>query len=95
MTHPRLATLLFITLLASLISLGMPWLSVASAGRIWLPVTATVAIIAFIAVFATTVLAVVVHRTRGLWVILAAVPALFWPAVAIIIIAACTMYDCD
>jgi hypothetical protein len=43
-----------------------------------------------------TVLAIVVHRKRGLWVILAAVPALFWPAVVISFVAACSINgDCD
>ena len=87
--RPRLATLLFVTLAAALISLGLPWIGVGRIGR-------AAAIAAFVVAIATTALAVVVHRKRGLWAILAAVPALFWPAVAISFVANCSIYgDCD
>jgi hypothetical protein len=87
--RPRLATLLFVTLAAALISLGLPWIGVGWLGR-------AAAIAAFVVAIATTALAVVVHRKRGLWAILAAVPALFWPAVAISFVANCSIYgDCD
>jgi hypothetical protein len=95
MVHPRLSTLLLITLAASIISLGAPWTSVATLGRIRLAVTVTTTMVAFIAAFATAVLAVVVHGTRGLWAILAAAPALFWPVFAVSIVSACSIYDCD
>jgi hypothetical protein len=87
--RPRLATLLFVTLAAALISLGLPWIGVGRLGR-------AAAIAAFVVAIATTALAVVVHRKRGLWAILAAVPALIWPALAITFVAACSNYgDCD
>jgi ethanolamine transporter EutH len=89
MIRPGLATLLFVTLAAALISLGLPWISV---GRIGF----AVAFAAFVVAIATTALAIVVHRKRGLWTILAAIPALFWPAVAISFAATCSIYgDCD
>jgi hypothetical protein len=76
MTRPKLDTLLFVTWTASTISFALSWLG-SLVGRIGL----AVAIVAFVVAIATTTLAIVVHRTRGLWAILAAVPALFWPAV--------------
>jgi hypothetical protein len=91
MTRPKLDTLLVITLAASLISFGFPWMS-GSVGRIRIGIS----IAALIVAFCTTVLAIVVHRKRGLWAILAAVPALFWPAVVISFVAACSINgDCD
>jgi hypothetical protein len=95
MIRPRLRTLFIVTLLSSLISLGMPWASVATGGQIRLYFTATVAIIAFIVAFATTVLAITVHRIRGLSVLLVAVPALFWPVAVISFATACSIYGCD
>jgi hypothetical protein len=95
MIRPRLRTLSIVTLLSSLISLGMPWASVATAGQIRLYFTATVAMIAFIVAFTTTVLAITVHRIRGLSVLLAALPALFWPAAVISFATACSIYGCD
>jgi hypothetical protein len=95
MTRPRLRTLFVVTLLSSLISVGMPWASVATLGQIRLAITAPVALIAFIVAFATTVLAIVVHRKRGLWVLLAAIPALFWPIAIISMVTACSIYGCD
>jgi hypothetical protein len=94
-THTRLGTLVLVTLLSSLISLAMPWVSVATLGQIRLAITATVALIALIVAFATAVLAIVVHRKRGLWVLLAAVPALFWPVAIISMVTACSIYGCD
>jgi succinate dehydrogenase hydrophobic anchor subunit len=91
MTHPRLETLLVAMLVASLISFGLPWMA-GSVGRIRIGVSIATLIVAF----CMTVLAIVVHRKRGLWVILAAVPALFWPAVVISFVAACSINgDCD
>jgi hypothetical protein len=95
MIRPSVRSLFLVTLLSSLISLGMPWASVATAGQIRLYFTATVAIIAFIVTFATTVLAIFVHRIRGLLVLLAAVPALFWPVAVISFATACSIYGCD
>jgi ABC-type spermidine/putrescine transport system permease subunit II len=95
MTRPHLDTLLFVTLIASLISFGGPLLSVATLGRIRLMITATVAAVALVVTIATVVLAIAVHRKRGLWTILAAVPVLFWPVVIISFSAECAMYDCD
>jgi hypothetical protein len=39
--------------------------------------------VSLLAAFATTVVAVIVHRRRGLWVALSALPALFWPTVTV------------
>jgi hypothetical protein len=71
--RPRLASLMFVTLLLSLISFGVPWISVVTAGKVRLAATALVLS------FATVALAIEVHRKRGLWVALMAIPALFWP----------------
>lgn len=91
MGRPKLDNLLFVTFVASLISFVMPWMA-GSVGRIKIGISIATLIVAF----CTAVLAIVVHRKRGLWVILAAVPALFWPAVVISFVAACSMYgDCD
>jgi hypothetical protein len=95
MTHPRLAKLLIVTLIASLISLGTPWISVATVGRIPVTATATVAVEALIVAFSTLIVALVAHRTRGLWVLLAAIPAFFWPVFAVSTVIACSIYDCD
>jgi hypothetical protein len=95
MIRPRLRTLFVVTLLSSLISLGMPWASVATAGQIRLYFTAPVAIIAFVVAFATTILAIVFYRIRGLLVLLAAVPALFWPVAVISFATAYSIYCCD
>jgi hypothetical protein len=91
MARPKLDTLLVITLAASLISFGLPWMA-GSVGRIRIGISIATLIVAF----CTAALAIVVHRKRGLWVILAAVPALFWPAVVISFVAACSINgDCD
>ena len=91
MTRPKLDTLLFVTLAAALVSFGSPWVG-GLVGRIWF----AIALAAFVVAIATAALAVVVHRKRGLWAILAAVPALIWPALAITFVAACSNYgDCD
>jgi hypothetical protein len=91
----RLRLFLFVAALLSLVSLGAPWISILTAGRIRLASTTTVALISLIATFATTVAAVIVHKRRGLWVALAALPALFWPVLATSISAACSIEDCD
>lgn len=77
--RPRLASLMFVTLLSSLISFGVPWISVVTAGKVRLAATATIAIVALVLSFATVALAIAVHPKRGLWVALMAIPALFWP----------------
>jgi hypothetical protein len=82
MGRPKLDNLLFVTFVASLISFVMPWMA-GSVGRIRIGISIATLIVAF----CTAVLAIVVHRKRGLWVILAAVPALFWPAVVISFVA--------
>jgi hypothetical protein len=79
MTRPRLATLVCVTLLASLVSLGTPWISIYSLGRIRLSFTVIVSMIALIVASATAIAAVVFHGRRGLWTILAATPAFFGP----------------
>jgi hypothetical protein len=95
MHRPSLATLILVTLLLSLVSVVMPWLSVMTLGRLRLLVTGALAILALVAAFATAVYAILVHGRRGFWVLLAAVPALFWPTVTISIVTACTIEDCD
>jgi amino acid transporter len=65
--RPRLASLMFVTLLLSLISFGVPWISVVTAGKVRLAATATIAIVALVLSFATVALAIEVHRKRGLW----------------------------
>jgi hypothetical protein len=77
--RPRLASLMLVTLLLSLISFGFPWMSVVTAGKVRLAVTATIALVALVLSFATVALAIAVHRRRGLWVACMAIPALFWP----------------
>jgi hypothetical protein len=91
----RLVTLLFVTLTASLVCFAAPWISVVTLGRIRLAVTVTISIIAFVTAFTTTGLAVVVHGRRGLWMILATLPALFWPVFAASTLVACSIEDCD
>jgi hypothetical protein len=78
----RLRRFLFVAALLSLVSLGAPWISILTAGRMRLAITAKVALISLIAPFAATIVAVIVHKRRGLWVALAALPALFWPVLA-------------
>jgi hypothetical protein len=95
MTRLSLASLLIITLVASLISLGAPWLSVVTLGRVRLAIAVTVTIISFAVVLVTAAFAIAVHGRRGLWVTLAAIPALFWPAFAASIVTACSFTDCD
>jgi hypothetical protein len=95
MTRPRLATLVCVTLLAALVSFGMPWISIYTLGRIRLLFTVMVSTIALIVAFAIAMAAIVFHARRGLWTILAAIPAFFWPVVAISIATACSIYDCD
>jgi hypothetical protein len=95
MTRPRLATLVCVTLLASLVSLGMPWISIYTLGRIRMFFMVIVSVIALIVVSVTALAAVAFHGPRGLWTILAAIPAFFWPVVAISIVTACSIYDCD
>jgi hypothetical protein len=91
----RLRPFLFVAALLSLVSFGAPWISILTAGRIRLAVTATAALISLIATFATTVLAVIAHKRRGLWVALVALPALFWHVFATSISVACLIEDCD
>jgi hypothetical protein len=91
----RLRPFLFVAALLSLVSLAAPWISILTAGRIRLAITATVALISLIATFAATVAAVIVHKRRGLWVALMALPALFWPVFAASIRVACSIEDCD
>jgi hypothetical protein len=62
--HPSLNALMLITLLASLVSFRIPWILVTSRVRLW------VAAAAIITAIVTPILAVVVHRRRGLWVAL-------------------------
>jgi hypothetical protein len=96
MSHPRFATLLIVTPIASLISFGMPWLSAATVGRIPLAASAVVAAVAFIIAFSTTVVALFAHRRRGLLVVFALIPALWWPIFAVSTVTACAFYvDCD
>ena len=91
MARPKLDALLVITLAASLISFGLPWMT-GSVGRIRIGISIATLIVAF----CTAVLAIFVHRKRGLWVILAAVPALFWPGIVISFVATCWINgDCD
>jgi hypothetical protein len=91
----RLRSFLSVAASLSLVSFGAPWISLLTAGRIRLAIPATVATISLIATFATIVLAVIVHKRRGLWVALVAFPALFWPVFATSIIVACSIEDCD
>jgi hypothetical protein len=91
----RLRPFLFVAALLSLVSLVAPWISILTVGRIRLAITATVALISLIATFAATVAAVIVHKRRGLWVALTALPALFWPVLAVSIGVACSIEDCD
>jgi hypothetical protein len=91
----RLRRLLFVAALLSLASFGAPWISILTAGRIRLAITATVALISLIATLATTIVAVIVHKRRGLWIVLVALPALFWPVFATSIRVACSIEDCD
>jgi hypothetical protein len=95
MTRLSLANLLIITLTASLISLGAPWVSVVTLGRIRLAITFTITIISLAVVLVTAAYAIATHGRRGLWVTLAAIPALFWPAFAASIVTACSFTDCD
>jgi hypothetical protein len=96
MSHPRFATSLIVTLIASLISFGMPWISVATVGRIPLAASAVVAAVAFIIAFSTTVVALFAHPRRRLWLVLAVIPALLWPVFAVSTVTACAFYvDCD
>jgi hypothetical protein len=87
--------MVYVTLLSSMICLIMPWLSVATAGQIRLFITAPIALAAFVLAIATTLFAVVLYRTRGLWVALGAVPALFWPVALVSFLTACSIYGCD
>jgi hypothetical protein len=66
MTRPRLATLIFVALLSSLISLGTPWLSVYTLGQIRVAITASVALAALILTFGTTLIALAIYRMGGL-----------------------------
>jgi hypothetical protein len=91
----RLRTFLFAAAPLSFVAFGAPWISVLTLGRIRFAVTATITLIALIAVFAATVLAVIVHKKRGLWVALVTVPALFWPVVVASIGVTCSFVDCD
>ena len=91
----RLRPFLFVAALLSLASFGAPWISILTVGRIRLAITATVALISLIATLATTVVAVIVHKGRGLRVALLALPALFWPLFVISIRVACSFQDCD
>jgi hypothetical protein len=95
MNRPRLATFVYVTPLASLVSLGMLWMSIYTLGRVRLFFTVIVSMIALIVASATTIASVVFYGRRGLWTILAAIPAIFWPVVAISIVTACSIYDCD
>lgn len=96
MARPRLATLLLAQLLSSLASFGAPWLAVLTDGRIAYDLTAVIAIVTLIVSAAMAGYAIFVHRIRGLWVALAALPVLFWPALTISLGLMCAMYgDCD
>jgi hypothetical protein len=81
--------------LSSLASFAIPWVSVLTAGRIRLVMTATFALIMLLAAFAIAVLAVAVHTRRGLWAAAAAAPAMFWPALVLSLGVHCLLVDCD
>jgi hypothetical protein len=95
MNRSSVANLFFITLIASLISFGAPWISVRILGRIRLAIIVAVTGVAFVGAVATAVYAIAIHRKRGVWVTLAALPALFWPVFVASMVTSCWMSDCD
>jgi hypothetical protein len=82
---------------ASIISLVALWLSVpvASADQNRLSVTASIALAVHVIAIAASVVALVFYRARGLWVVLAAIPALFVPVLAALFIASCAIHGCN
>jgi hypothetical protein len=91
--EPRLAALILGALLSSLVSLGMPLVSVMTVGQLRLTIAASVATVALFASFSIAVTATLVYRRRGLWAVLAAAPALFWPALEASFLVACALND--
>jgi hypothetical protein len=85
-----------VTLLLSLISLATQLFSIWTLGEVRHRVMATIAVISLLAALAMAIFAIVVHRRRGLWVALSALPALLLPVFSVTFGALCTTDEsCD